>query len=199
MTTEIRSARVDDKGPIAELVYSSGPEMYDYIFGPAAVDRIRREFLSGVGFIGYSNVTVAVSDGEVVGTGCFFDRRQYITRMLGTIKVTFSFFGPWMGLASVWRSRRVGSIVPPPMANELYLSNFGVVDQLRGTGIGSQMIQHKLVEARKLGYTRFGLHVSSGNPKAEAFYARLGMKVIGERLSVPDSGAKPLKKMEMPL
>lgn len=198
MITEIRRARVDDKGPIAELIYSSGPEMYDYLFGPVALDRIYYEFLSGVGFTGYSNVTVAVLDGEVVGTGCFFDRKQYMSFMLGTIKVTFSYFGLSKGLAALWRSFHAARIMPAPKAKEIYLCNFGVVDRLRGRGIGSEIIQHKLVEARKLGYTRFGLDVSSGNPQAEAFYTRLGMKATAEkRFSVENSGVKPLRKMEM--
>ena len=40
------------------------------------------------------------------------------------------------------------------------------------------MIQHKLKEAKRNGYTFFGLDVASTNPRAEKLYQRLGLSVV---------------------
>ena len=88
-TITIRPAQPDDSGPIAELMYSSGPDIYDYLFKTrkrSAIDFMRHEFRTGIGFCGYKNVTVAVQNDVVVGTGCFYDRARYERLVKGTGK-----------------------------------------------------------------------------------------------------------------
>src|SRR4051794_36225551 len=49
MELQIRTAQAGDQGPIAELMYSSGTHIYDYLYGAKAVDFLRHEFASGRG------------------------------------------------------------------------------------------------------------------------------------------------------
>ena len=59
----IRQAEADDAGAASALLYSAGPEIYDYIFSDAvqtAQDFIAEEFRSGVGLSGHRAVLVAV-------------------------------------------------------------------------------------------------------------------------------------------
>ena len=152
MEIEIRTARADDVGPIAELMYSSGSDLYDYLYKTKSLDFLRHEFASGKGFAGHPHVTVAVLNGEVVGTGCFYGRKQYEALMQGTVKNMTDFFG-YLGVIPVmFRSRHLKSVMRAPKPGELYLSNFGVDAKLRGKGIGTQLIQHRLSEARQEGY-----------------------------------------------
>lgn len=199
----IRPARPDDSGPIAELMYSAGMDIYDYLFKTrktTAVDFIRHEFASGIGFCGYKNVTVAVKDGVVVGTGCFYDRARYERLLRGTGKNIFDFFGVLGMVPVLLRSRHNGSTMKPPRDGELYLANFGVDARLRSQGIGSKMIRHKLAEARQQGYRIFGLDVSVANPKGQALYERLGMKAVREKVfSNPNAGVANCRKMELSL
>ncbi len=200
---EIRPARPDDRGPIAELIYSSGMDIYDYLFKSrtfTALDFIRHEFAAGIGFAGYKNVTVAIKEGRVVGTGCFYDRARYQKLAKGTGQNILDMYG-WLGMFPVlMRARRSSSVMKIPKDGELYLANFGVDPTLRSHGIGSKMIQHKIAEARQLGYRSFGLDVSIANPRGQALYEKIGMKNTGEKaFSDPKSGIANVRKMELSL
>lgn len=200
MDLEIRTAQATDVGPIAELMYSSGSDLYDYLYKSKTLDFLRHEFGSGKGFAGHPHVTVAVQDGEVVGTGCFYDRKNYDRLLKGTIKNMTEFFG-YLGVMPVMlRSRHLKSVMRAPKPGELYLSNFGVSPKCRSQGIGTRMIQHKLSEARQQGYEIFGLDVSAANPRGQALYTRLGLKVMKEKtFSNPNAGVNPARKMELAL
>ena len=64
MDLEIRTARADDVGPIAELMYSSGSDLYDYLYRTDTLDFLRHEFASGKGFAGYPQVPWQYSKGR---------------------------------------------------------------------------------------------------------------------------------------
>jgi ribosomal protein S18 acetylase RimI-like enzyme len=180
MDMEFRPARADDSGPIAELLYSSGTEIYDFLYGDRTLDFLRYEFASGQGIAGFRNVTVAAQGGQVVATGCFYDRSQYQVQVKDTLSNMVRFFG--LGVAKVlWRSRHVGAIMHAPKPGELYLANFGVDPALRSQGIGSGLVQYRLTRARAEGYSIFGLDVMASNPRGQALYSRLGMQRIKEK------------------
>jgi len=91
-------------------------------------------------------------------------------------------------------------VMKPPRDGELYLANYGVDARLRSQGIGSLMIRHKLAEARTQGYRTFGLDVSVANPRGQALYERLGMKMVREKtFSNPKANVANARKMELSL
>ncbi len=209
MAINIRQAQPNDQGPIAELMYSSGMDLYNYLYGEQAIDYLRLEFASGKGFAGYNNVTVAVlvnegadeeADEEVVGTGCFYDTERYADLVKGSFYNMTEFFGT-EGVEPVFqRISHTASIMQPPKAGELYLSNFGVAENCRSQGIGSSIIQQTLEQARRDNYSVFGLDVSTRNPRGQALYTRLGLNMIEEKVfPVEDAGVAPARKMEMAL
>ena len=152
MELQIRTAQASDKGPVAELMYSSGTHIYDYLYGARAVEFLRHEFTSGRGFAGHPFVTVAVLDEIVVATGCFYDRDSYGERTQGSVKNMLHHFGVLRSVPIMARARHLSSVMRRPKPGELYLSNFGVSPALRSQGIGSKLIAHKLSEARSVGY-----------------------------------------------
>lgn len=202
---EIRPARPDDRGAIAALMYSAGPELYDFLYQTgrvAAPDFIAHEFASGRGFCGYRNVTVAVVEGEVVATGCFYDGRQHGALMRGTVVNALRFFRLREVAPLLLRSGHVDSVLTHPADDELYLANFGVAPSRRGQGIGEAMLRQQLERARASGYRRFSLDVAVTNPRAEALYRRLGLKVVREkRFTGRRPGVTPpdARKMELVL
>jgi ribosomal protein S18 acetylase RimI-like enzyme len=200
---EVRAARKNDVGNIASLMYSAGPEIYDFIYKTehrTPLDFIQYEFDSGKGFCGYSNVTVAIKNGVVVGTGCFYDGTEYKKLLLGTLFNMFKFYG----LFEIWkvlkRLGHAGEVMEEPKKDELYLSNFGVSRDMRGSGVGSLMLENKIEFARTSNYAVFSLDVAETNPRAEDLYIRHGLSVVkhktfkGKRagISVPNS-----RKMEL--
>lgn len=202
---DIRPARPDDRGAIAALMYSAGPELYDFLYKTgrvAATDFIAYEFASGRGFCGYRNLTVAVRDGEVVATGSFYDGRRQGDLMRGTVFNALRFFRVRETVPLLLRSGHVDSIVTHPAKDELYLANFAVAPSMRGQGIGDALVQYQLARARASGYRIFSLDVAVTNPRAEALYRRLGLHVVREKqfgghrpgITVPDQ-----RKMEMVL
>lgn len=193
----VRPAQPNDQGSIAELMYSSGSDLYDYLYAKKAIDYLIHEFNSGYGFAGYSNVTVAVCDGQVVGTGCFYGADRYKQLLNGSMKNMSNFFGKVGVVPVLWRARHLGSVMKPPKHGEIYLSNFGVSPQMRSQGIGTQIIQRRLQQAIKEGFSTFGLDVSSKNPKGQALYERLGLHTVEEKtFPVKNSGVAPCFKME---
>lgn len=201
---DIRPAHPDDTGPIAGMLYSSGPELFDFIYDThdsSALDFIRYEFLSGRGFGGWRNVTVAVVAGRVVATGCFYSRRDYLRLELETTWNMLRFFG-WRLPPIALRALHFGSVIKMPPAGELYLSHFGVDESMRGKGIGRKILLHKIAEARSRGFERFGLDVATTNPRAEALYRGVGLDVINTKaFSGHRSGydVPGYKKMELRL
>ena len=190
---EIRNAKKTDKVNVAALIYSAGPELYDFIYQNnqhTAQDYIAYEFNSGRGFCGYNNVTVAVKNGK-----------QYDKLLLGTALNMCLFYG--FGVASaLLRSSHISSVMKKPKKDELYLANFGVLATLRGQGIGRALIESQLATAKQRGYRIFALDVADTNPRAEKLYSSLGLVVTktktfsGKRegIAVPNS-----KKMEKQL
>ncbi len=194
---EIRTASPDDNGDISQLMYSSGIELYDFIFKTSdktAIDFIHYEFLSGQGFCGYNNVTVAISDNRVIATGCFFDGNIVNNLIWGTVKNIFSFYGPIKAITMLAKMRHTSSVMRVPKKNEIYLSNFGVDTNLRGTGIGSKLIEHQRIIATENGYKVLSLDVADNNPRAESLYSRLGFKVVREKVFPKENANIPLTK-----
>jgi len=176
---EIRIAKKTDKVNIADLIYSSGPELYDFIYKTdkqTPQEYIAYEFNSGRGFCGYHNITVAVKDAQVVATGSFYDGKYYVKLLLGTALNMCLFYG--FGVTSVLlRSSHINSVMKNPKKDELYLANFGVLASLRGQGIGRALIESQLVSAKQQGYRIFSLDVAHTNPGAEKLYRSIGLLV----------------------
>jgi len=200
---DIRQAHKDDKGPLAELMYSSGSDLYDYLFktkNHSALEFIQFEFDSGIGFCGYKNVTVAVENDVVGGTACFYDGKAYKRLVSGTVKNVFKFYGPIKSLPIMNKMKHSSSLLKEPRPDELYLSNFGVSPALRGKGVGSLMIESKRAEAKKNAYRIFSLDVAESNPRAEALYSRLGYEVVANKtFSGKDNKVSNVRKMELTL
>jgi len=65
--------------------------------------------------------------------------------------------------------------------DEIHINNVAVLPQLRGHGIGTNLLQHVFMEARRLGAKRATLEVRASNQAALRLYERLGFYVAGTR------------------
>ena len=66
MLTIRPQAKPDDTGPLCELMYSSGPGIYDYLHGNRsnALAYIRRELYDTLGFVITGNKRMTGRDGK---------------------------------------------------------------------------------------------------------------------------------------
>ncbi|MDD9892514.1 MAG: GNAT family N-acetyltransferase [Gammaproteobacteria bacterium] len=180
----IRPARVDDVDAALPLIYSSGPEVWDLLFGNGEAESsfpyLREEWLSGKGIGGYRAHWVAERDGVVLGAVAVYDHAEHKRQGDQTAKHALKYFG-WRVLLRVRLMLRVSkSFMKPPGKDVDYVANFGVAAEARGQGIGGAMLQHFLERAAERGKRFYELDVSLDNPRGEALYARFGMKVIRE-------------------
>jgi len=74
-----------------------------------------------------------------------------------------------------------GFIVARLYADELHVNNVAVRPEFRGQGIGSELLQTTLDEARKRGAKMAQLEVRAGNAEAQKLYQRCGFTVVGRR------------------
>lgn len=189
MNLSFRKASPEDD--CRKLVYSSGPELYDYMFShgnKSAQDHIGSEFRRGSGLMGHAIHTVAIADGEVVGVGAFYTARQYTRLFLESGLGLLQSYRLWEVPIVLRRALHSGSVVQRPRPGSVYIANLGVRPDMRGRGVGSALIEHEADKARAAGFETMTLDVADTNPRAEALYRRLGFSVIEEKKFRGDAG-----------
>ena len=186
MPLTFRRARPDDVDAAVPLIYSSGPDAFDYAFARpgrnSAEDFLRYAFVQGDGQFGWRQHWVGEQDGQVVAAGTVFGGEANLGYMLAATRQILGYFG----LGSVGVIRRglqLERIICPPPRKTLYLAHLGITPTLRGEGLGSQLIDHFLQIGRRSGLPVAALDVSAANPRAQALYERLGFTVQVERTS----------------
>jgi ribosomal protein S18 acetylase RimI-like enzyme len=187
----IRRARSDDASGAAPLIYSSGPAVFDFIFGEAAkgnaIGFLRRAFPLRGNLFSHRHHYVAASDEEVVGTLALLTKKDVRNSQPYTAARIALHYG-LRTLGVLWRGIRVESeLIKPPKASCLYVAHVGVAPTFQGKGIGTRLLRHAEHEARALGVAHLSLDVSVQNPGAQSLYERLGFHVVETRKSFDPS------------
>ena len=205
MELQFTEALVDDADNIARMAYSAGPELFEFVFsagGKTALEFIAFEYRQGRGLCGHRNLTLAIKDdGEVVGTGAFYNLAEYLRMSLGTGRNILAFYGPVTGARVMARTRHISSVLRIPGLNEMYVCYLGVKETARGLGVGSRLLKQKKAVARQRGYEKMTLDVALNNPDAQRLYERLGFTVsrAGKTFSGKTDADIRYNEMEMPL
>ncbi|WP_152220178.1 GNAT family N-acetyltransferase [Pseudomonas sp. SCB32] len=201
MSLTFRRARPDDIDAAVPLIYSSGPDAFDYAFARpgrnSAQDFLRYAFLQGGGQFGWRQHWVGERDGEVVAAGTVFGGEVNLGYMLAATRQILGYFRLGSPRVIV-RGLQLERIICPPPRRTLYLAHLGVTSARRGEGLGSQLIEHFLQIGRSAGLPMAALDVSTANPKAQALYERLGFSVQVERASTLP-GVAGSRYMQRPL
>jgi len=186
MPLTFRRAHPADVDAAVPLIYSSGPDAFDYAFARpgrnSAQDFLRYAFVQGGGQFGWRQHWVGEQDGQVVAAGTVFGGEVTLGYMLAATRQILRYFG--LGAPGVIRrGLQLERIICPPPRRTLYLAHLGITPALRGEGLGSQLIEHFLQIGRSNGLPMAALDVSVANPKAQALYERFGFEVQVERVS----------------
>lgn len=199
----IRPATAGDTDAAVPLIYSAGPQAFDWTFagGASALPFLMRVFPTGRGFFGCQNHHVAVLDGRVVGTIAVYSAAEYRQMSRDTLLQVFRYRTPWQWPRVLQRCLANQQWMPPPRRRMDYVANLGVAQDLRSRGIGAALLAFGEDYARQRGKSVYALDVADSNPRAEALYRRLGFQLSGTQHSpspgvVP--GARRLEKQLLP-
>lgn len=200
---QFRIADSRDVDAVVPLIYSSGPQAFDYGFqrcGKSSHDFLRFAFVDGNGFLGYKNHTVATLDGQVVGILAVYNLSSYVRLTLGHLGQLWRFYPASSLIDLTSRGTHLQSIMPPPNQTTHYVAHFGVVEAMRGKGIGRSLLAHQHKKAQELGRTIYALDVSVENPRAQALYECFGFSVTAENeFSGPRGTVPNTRRMTMPV
>jgi ribosomal protein S18 acetylase RimI-like enzyme len=200
---QFRHAEARDVDAALPLIYSSGPQAFDYGFqccGKRSRDFLRFAFTDGNGFLGYKNHTVATLNGQVVGIVAVYNLSTYVRLTLGHLWQLWRFYPAPSLIDLVTRGAHIQSIMPSPHQSTHYVAHFGVAEGLRGRGIGRSLLAYQYKKAQELGRTIYALDVSAENPRAQALYERFGFSVTAENAFSGPRGTVPnTRRMAMPV
>lgn len=195
MDIHFRQANPHDVEDAYSLIYSSGPDIIDYLFGvpgKKSTDYIRYAFQDEKGLFGSANHTVAVVDNKVVGIGAFYSGNEYFKLSTDHTIQIFKFFGFIQGMNVLKKCLQIQKIIPPPNKKTVYVADFGVKESFRGKGMGTALLTHQKNKAIQNKKSFYSLDVSPQNPRAQKLYEKFGFWVVGEK-SVCVDGNKPIK------
>lgn len=182
MNLRIRPAGASDCAQAVPLIYSAGPESFEYVFrqGRRRVqDFLAYAFSQAGGLFGYGNHRVVEIEGRVAGIGAFYSGAEYNRLSRDTTLQILRFYR--LGSPAVLhRAMHSTRWMPPPGRRTVYVANLAVAPELRGQGIGARLLNEQLEHARALRKQKFALDVAATNPAAQRLYERLGMRVVRE-------------------
>ena len=189
-----------DAKSIAEMAYSAGPELYDYMYdvnGKNALGFLTYEYTKGTGVTGHKNLTLAVVEDEVIGTGSFYNMAEFVRIGLQTVVNIFRYYGIKSGLQVMSRMKHGPSVMRQPGLKEMYVANLGVREDYRSKGVGTKLIEWQKEIAISKGYKLMSLDVATHNRQAQKLYERLGFQVRVKDKVFSGKYREPISSNEM--
>lgn len=176
---KLRQCTPDDLEQAIPLIYSSGPDAFEYVFKNdrvTAQDFLRYAFCRKGGTFSYDNHHALIENEKLLGIGAVYAHTQVNAFTLKDASSILQFY-KHRAFPIVVRGLRTEQIILPPQKNEILLANLGVDPQNRGRGLGTKMIELLMEVANKKESTYFVLDVSEENPRAKDLYERLNFKI----------------------
>mgnify|MGYP000727984813 CR=1 FL=1 len=182
----IRPAKPQDAEQIFNLIYSSGPNAFDFVFSEndtlESKDFLRSTFETNLGTFSHQTHFVVEdpsldSNRNIVASLMVKSKDQLTRHMLGDMRAILKFYGLFSALKVMIRGLKVETMIKPPVKGRLYVGHLGVSPSLQGQGIGKLMIQKAEELAKDKDLSHLSLDVSLQNPNAERLYQKLGFEV----------------------
>lgn len=175
-----------DLDAVARLIYLTDSDISSLLFGKdmkSALECIKKLMFFGQNTFSKDYIHVALSDSRVAGVLICFDGAQKRSmdenKAFGKVSCNTRKIVLFLLSGSLNRilTRNIGD-------DELYISNISVDPDMRGKGVGSALIMYAETLARKHGYRRMLLDVSTKNAGAYRLYERMGFEAYTKRSSL---------------
>jgi ribosomal protein S18 acetylase RimI-like enzyme len=173
----VRKAVKTDVKIAADLIYSSGIEICEYLYKTkihSPVDFIRYGFSSGSGFYNFNHHWVSTLNDEVVGIIAFWSDKSYDPMVDEDESLVREFFGEKEANRVFASYLHLDSLIPFFGTEAAYIADVAVSPAHHGSGIGNRLLSHVIDEVRSQGIARAALDVSADNPAALALYQKHG-------------------------
>ncbi|HEV2393445.1 MAG TPA: GNAT family N-acetyltransferase [Verrucomicrobiae bacterium] len=163
----------------AALIYASGPEYFDVLFGSteSALARLRSWVGRASSGFGFDRVTVALAEGEVAGIALHLSGQDLADRqrmdMLALLKESDS-----SQRANLTRNTDIIRAMTPTVQSwEYYLRSLSVDEAHRGKGLGAALLKQVFAAGLALSFHSFRLDVRSDNTVALKLYRSAGFEI----------------------
>jgi len=198
MTIVYRPATPHDVESAVPLLYSSAPQIYDFVYGREATGYLHHEFVSGWGRVGWRRCLVAEDEGEVVAIIARLDWLSYKVSEFASATGILRFYGLRRGAGILARGLGMRRLIPDVPFRSFFPQNLGVRPDRRNQGIGEHLLAHVVEEARRAGYLWLTFDVMADN-RAWRLYQRMGFTDIEKECSIPGSGLSPSYRVRVSL
>jgi ribosomal protein S18 acetylase RimI-like enzyme len=174
----IRQARQQDISLLAELIYASGPQVFDAVFAFNNNYNPRDFLLSALqhknGQYGFANHWLALKNDKILGSVSTWHTELNKDFHQATMRSVVEYFGLEHSIDVVLRSQVVKHFIPAPQAHEWCIGHLAVLSQFQRQGVASQLLQFMGDLALQKGKSTLSLDVSQDNLSAIQFYQQLG-------------------------
>ena len=180
----IRPARPEDAPVVAQLMFYASPNYMLAFFGKTedkAVGVLRRMFSRPRHTTSYTYAFVAEDEGNVVGSFSGLDGKSW----RASTRASWIYGPIWFAVTPPRQIPRMvaafgdfDKALLPVLDEEYYIEHLAVVLELRGQGIGTQLIEFAESQARAKWLKRVTLDVEVENEGARRLYERMGFQAI---------------------
>ena len=182
-TLLIRPALPEDGPLAADLIFSTGPDLFDFVFyrdKQKNLNLIKRLFAEKTNSFSHSCAHIADLDGHPAGLVHVVDieEKKFGNRTLAGCLVKEI---GW--LAFLIRTPRfviVDHMIPEIGENSYYIQHLATVKDFRGRGVGRRMLEFCEEQAVRRQLNRLMLDVESKNANAIRLYQSFGFKITRE-------------------
>ena len=185
MSIELHPSKPTEVAIAVPLIYSSGPDAFEFVFKNSkvsAIDFLKYAFVKEGGEFSYDNHYSLYQGDNMVGIGSVFDTKKAATFTKYDGLNILKFYG-LKSLGTIRRGLQVEPIIQLPKTNEIVIAHLGIQPALRGQGLGTHLINSLMKKSNNKEDSRFILDVSEENPKAKKLYDRLGFITTKKNLS----------------
>ena len=168
---------------VAELIYSTEPDLSKMIFGKnknKAIKRLVKLINNKSNSFSYKNINLAIESGKVLGIVNGYCGKDYKRdEEIKDITDTLDFFGALR--LSFYEKLLISRILTTKIKDEDYYINVISVDKnSQRKGIGNNLIKISKEKAIKKNCSRIILDVSKDNKNGINFYKKIGFKIYDE-------------------
>jgi ribosomal protein S18 acetylase RimI-like enzyme len=181
-TVSPATANPAEANTAAELLYSSSPFIFDYVYEKVvsgAHENLKYHWLRARGILSHSLALEARSDGRLVGLAVGFTQAEKTAHLPDTIKNLAERLSPAEVQSFERRYGLVSYLFPPVPDDGYYLQNLAVLPEARGRGVGEALFRAVAAKATSSGLNTLCLDAAHDIP-AVSQYLKWGMRVLVE-------------------
>ena len=179
----IRPAVAEDGMLAADLIFSTGPELFDYLFyrnRQKNLDLIRRLFCADGNSLSHNFAHIAELNGRPAGLLHAVDPREKMLSSESMAGNLVNQIGWTAFLIRTPRLLKIGRLVPATGKNTYYIQHLATRKASSGRGVGRRMLTFCQQRAVHKGLGSLTLDVEAGNSNAIELYRSFGFTIAAK-------------------